>query len=109
MPKEVNEISKLFKKNNQSKEKNIIKRTYAQALLSSSNVKEILKIRETFSNLQVNKIKNIQKVINNNGKLKPCINITMKDLFRKQVIILMNNENKTKFMEALSGHITNLN
>ena len=33
----------------------------------------------------------------------------MKDPFRKQVIILISNDNKTKFMESLSSHITNLN
>ena len=59
MLKEVNKISKFFKKNNQSKEKSIIKRTYAQALLFSFNVKEILKIKKTFPILQVNKIENI--------------------------------------------------
>ena len=41
--KEVNEILKYFKKNNQYKDKNKIKKLYVQALLFSSNVKEILK------------------------------------------------------------------
>ena len=33
----------------------------------------------------------------------------MKDLSKKQVIIPMSNNNKTKFIESLSSHITNLN
>jgi len=31
--------------------------------------------------------------------------MTMKGLSRKQVIVPMNNENKSKFMEASSAHI----
>ena len=82
---------------------------YAQALSTSTNTKKILKIKEIFLNLQANKIKNIQKIINNDGKPKPKLNMTTKSILRKQVIILMSNENKLKFMELLSAHITNLN
>jgi len=35
--------------------------------------------------------------------------MTMKGLSRKQVIIPMSNDNKTKFMESVSFYITNLN
>ena len=35
--------------------------------------------------------------------------MTTKELSRKQVIISMSNDNKTKFMEFSSSHITNLN
>jgi len=35
--------------------------------------------------------------------------MTTKEPSRKQVIIPMNDENKVKFMKALSSHITNLN
>lgn len=68
-----------------------------------------MKIKEIFPNLQAKKIEKIHKVINNNSKPKPKINMTMKDLSRKQVIILMSNENKAKFMESSSVHIINLN
>jgi len=68
-----------------------------------------LKIKETFPNLQANKIESIQKIINNNGKPKPHINMTTKGSSRKQVIISINDENKIKFMEVLSIYITNLN
>ena len=109
-PKEVNEISKFFKKNSQLTEKKIEnKKSYIQASFLSSNIKEILKIKENFPNLQAKKIKNIQKVINNSGKPKLRINMTIKGPSRKQVIIPMNNENKINFIEVLSTHITNLN
>jgi len=83
------------------------KKSYAQAL--TSNIKEILKIKETFPNLQTKKIENIQKFINNDSKLKLKLNMTTKRLSRKQVIVLIAHENKSKFMKASSAHITNLN
>ena len=57
----------------------------------------------------MNKIDNIHKIINDIGKPKPKLNITTKDFFRKQVIIPMSNENKTKFMKSSSVYINNLN
>ena len=75
----------------------------------STNIKEILKIKETFPNLHARKIENIQKVINNNSKPKPKLNMTMKDPLRKQAIVSISNENKIKFMESLSTHIMNFN
>ena len=80
-----------------------------QALFTSSNTKEILKIKKTFPKLQAKKIVNIQKIINSNNKSKLKQNMTMKDLSRKQVIVSMNNKNKLKFIELFSIHITNLN
>jgi len=44
----------------------------------SSNTKEILKIKKTFQNLQAKKNENIQKIINNNSKLRPKLNMTTK-------------------------------
>jgi len=81
---EVNKISKYFKptkpvQNNKPEEK-----LYVQASKHNiSNTKEVLKIKETFPNFETDKIKNIQKIINNSGKSKSKLNITMKGLFRK--------------------------
>ena len=58
-----------------------------------------------FTKLQVRKIGNIHKIINGSRKPKPKVNITTKKLSRKQVIILMSNENKTRFIEFSSKHI----
>jgi len=109
MPKEVNEISKFFKKNNQPTEKKDIRKSYVQVFFSTTSTREVLKIKETFPNLQAKKIKNIQKIINGKGKPKPRISIMMKGPPRKQIIVPMSNENKTKFMKESSAHITNLN
>ena len=70
---------------------------------------KVLKIKEAFLSLKTNKIENIQKIINGNNKPKLCINMTTKDLPRKQVIVSMNSDNKTNFMKESSSHITNLN
>ena len=104
--KEVKEISKFFKKISQLTKKKGTKKPYMQALSTSSNTKEILKIKETFLKLQAKKSK---KIINGNGKSKPKLNILIKSLFRKQVIVTMSNENKSKFMKSSNIYITNLN
>jgi len=104
--KEVKEISKFFKKISQLIKKKGTKKSYMQALSTSSNTKEILKIKETFLKLQAKKSK---KIINDNGKSKPKLNMLIKSLFRKQFIVPMSNENKSKFMKSSSIQITNLN
>jgi len=109
LPKEVNKISKYFKRNNQTNEEKSQRKTYAQVLTSLYNIREVLKIKETFPNLQIKKIKNIQKIINSEGKPKPRIHMMTKGLLRKQVIIPMSNDNKAKFIEDFSAHITNIN
>jgi len=83
-PKEVKNIVKFFKKNEKTKEKETQKKSYAQASSSGNNTREVLKIKEMFSNLQAKKIENIQKNINRDGKLKPRLNMTTKRLSRKQ-------------------------
>jgi len=48
-------------------------------------------------------------MIKGDSKSKPHINITTKDLSRKQVIIPMNDVNKKYFIEESSIYITNMN
>lgn len=105
--KEVNKISKFFKKNNKPAEKKDIGKSNAQVSLSLTS--QVLKIKKTFSKLQASKIDSIYKIISGTGKLKPKLNMTIKGSLRKQVIIPISNDNKIKFMESLSFHITNLN
>ena len=107
IPKEVNKISKFFKKNNKLFEKKNIGKLYAQAL--SPLTSKILKIKKTFPKLQTSKIDNIYKIVSGARKPKPKLNIITKDPSRKQVIIPMSNKNKNKFMGSLNSHITNLN
>ena len=75
----------------------------------SKNVKDILKLKKSFSQLSLKKIEDINKMINNTGKLKPHINITTKKLFCKQIIISKGKENITKFMTSSEKYITNIN
>ena len=76
---------------------------------SLPKISKTLKIKKTFSKLQMNKIDNIHKIINSIRKSKPKLNIMTKDLSRKQVIISMSNENKAKFIKFSSTYITDLN
>ena len=82
-PKEINKISKIFKKNTKLTKKKNIGKSYIQASLPKTS--KILKIKETFKvpKLQVNKIDNIYKIINSVGKSKPKLNMTTKSLSRK--------------------------
>ena len=82
---------------------------YTQKSKSGNNTMEIFKIKDTFLFLKVNKIKNIQKIINGSSKPKLYINMTTKDPFRKQVIALINSDNIKKFIDKSSSHISNLN
>jgi len=66
-----------------------------------------LKIKEAFPSLQNKKIKLIQKIISGEGKLKPCINITIKGPSRKQVIVSMSidNANINKTLKNIKSDI----
>ena len=108
-PKKVNEISKYFKTSNSNNPDNNKGKLYAQTSKVGSSTKEILKIKDAFPSLKADKIDNIQKIINGGSKLKPRINMTMKGPSRKQIIVPMNNDNKAKFMEDSSTHVSNLN
>jgi len=68
-----------------------------------------LEIKETFSNLQNKKIENIQKIIRSENKPKPKLNIITKETLRKQVIVPINNNNKTQFIKESSAYVANIN
>jgi len=84
--KEVNEISKFFKKNHSP---NVNKKSYAQASSNGSNsnstnmARETLKIKEAFPSLHNKKIEQIQKIISGITNLKPHINMTTKGPLHK--------------------------
>jgi len=115
LQKEVNELSKYFKKNTNSQQK----KSYANAtsllkqpsLVAPKNItREMLKIKEVFPNLPNKKIEEMQKVINGSkDKVKPKINMTTKGLSRKQVTVPMNNNIAKKFIKNSSLHIANIN
>ena len=116
--KEVNEISKYFKKNNNVNPT----KSYTQASSSSKKTntsssapvsditRDTLKIKESFPNLPNAKIDLIQKVINgSNSKPKPRINMTMKGPSCKQVIIPISNDLSKKFIKDSSMYVININ
>ena len=110
LAKEVNEISKYFKKQQPS---NNSKKSYAQISAKSSNsfniTREILKINKAFLSLQNKKIEIVQKIISSQDKPKPKINMTTKGPLHKQVIILMNDICANNFIKDLSIYIYNIN
>jgi len=107
--KEVLEKSKFFSKGKKPMAivKTNQKQSYAQ--VTGSNVSNILKLKENYPNLLTKKIKNIQKIINDLGKLKPCIKMTTKSPLQKQIIVSMSQDNISKFIASFSSYIANIN
>jgi len=113
--REVNIISKYFqngkslgeaKKPNEAKKLTML---YAQASNPMANMSEVLKIKEAFPALNAKKIDQVNNIIKDNLKPKPCIQMTTKGPSRKQVIILMSGNNNSTFMKNSSLHIVNIN
>ena len=94
-PKEVREIFKYFKITNLINNNKNNNKSYAQVSNMDNNTREVLKIKETSPNFQAKKTENIQKIIRGDSKPKSKLNMTMKGLFKKQVIVPINNDNKT--------------
>ena len=82
--------------------------SYTQVLKQTANTSEVLKIKEAFPALNAKKIDQISNIIKGNPKLKPHIQMTTKDPFRKQVIVPMSNENNI-FMKNSATHVANIN
>ena len=70
---------------------------------------DIIKIKETFPSMRAKGIDQINSIVKGSPKPKPCIQMTTKSSSRKQVIILMGNDNIEKFMKNSTIHVTNLN
>jgi len=106
--KEVNEISKFFKKND-----NPQKKLYAQVsskLQNSNTMMNTLKIKEMFPKLQNYKIDQVQKIINDSkSKPKHCINMTTKSPSCKQIIVPMNKEAGYMYIKDANSHISSIN
>jgi len=113
--REVNVISKYFQNSKSSVEAKKPSETkkpaisYTQASRPMTNTLEVLKIKEAFPALNAKKINQINNIIKDNPKPKPHIQMTTKDLSKKQVIIPMSSDNISVFMKNLSLHVTNIN
>jgi len=111
--KEVNTISKYFQNNKPSNDKSKDRpkpsKSYAQASKPTVSTAEVLKIKKTFPALSVEKIDQVNNIINESSKPKPRIQTTTKEPSRKQVIILMSKENVESFIKNSSFHISSMN
>jgi len=109
LQKEVIQISKFFKN---TKPINIIStKSYTQALKQSymNNILEVIKIKDTFTILDAQKVDKIHKIVNSSLKPKLRIQMTTKGPSRKQIIILISNDNIIKFMKNSLLHVANIN
>jgi len=83
-----------------------LKNCTLKPLTSANTTKEVLKTKETFSNLQTKKIENI---ISNKDKVKPKLHMIIKEPSRKQVIFPMSNDNKAKFITESNTYRVSIN
>jgi len=97
------------KKGKQSKEITNHKNKLLYAQVSAPKVDKILKLKADYPNLSAEKIKNVYNIIHNSGKVKLKINMTIKEPLRKQIIVPIDNSNKSKFILSSSTHIANIN
>ena len=104
----------LIKDNKEMKKEDIRKnfkpikiKSYIQ--YSSTNINNIIKIKENFLNLLWKRIKEVYRVIYDQKKVKPKINMMTKDPLHRQIIIPMNSENLAKIWSKSVEYITNIN
>ena len=100
--KKILEKSKFFSKGKKKATVNKALQNKSYAQVAGPSVSEILKLKENYPNLQIKKIENIQKIINNSGKSKPHIKMTTKDSSYKQIIISIGKENVDNIMISTS-------
>jgi len=69
----------------------------------------VLKIKESFPALNAKQIDQVNNIVKGNQKSKPHIQMTMKGPSRKQIIILMSNDNNNTFMKNSVAHVASIN
>ena len=84
-------------------------KSYAQALRQNISTSEVIKMKKVFSSIDTKKIDQINNIVKGTPKMKPHIQMTMKGLLRKHIIIPISNENNSKFMKNSSTYVTNIN
>jgi len=107
--KEVNQISKYFKNIKLDNNTKQSQKSYTQALKQNISMSEVIKIKKAFPTIGANKIEQINNIVKDNTKAKSHIQMIMKELSRKHVIILMSSKNNMKFMKNFSIHVANMN
>ena len=106
---EVNTILKYFQGSKPTTDPKKLTKSYTQASKQSASTSEVLKIKESFPALNVKQINQVNNIVKDNQKLKPCIQMTTKGPSRKQIIIPISNNNNNAFMKNSTAHVTNIN
>ena len=76
---------------------------------SSTNIQDILKLKENFPKLSDKKIEEIRKTVYNSNTPKPRLNITTKDPSYKQIIIPIGGNSIKTFMSSSNDYVVNIN
>ena len=106
--KEINVISKYFKNKQMEITNPGNSKSYAQASKQSTSTLDIIKIKNMFPSIGAKKIDQINEIVKG-SKPKHQINMTIKGPSCKQVIFLMNSDNRDRFMKNSAIYIANLN
>ena len=108
LPRPSKSILTKFKYYKKSQSSNSKTKSFTQA--TKGNLEDILKIKDAFPKLLSSKIIKLHNVTNNSRvKGKSKLNMTTKGLFRKQVIILINEDNSRKIVSWANIHVSNIN
>jgi len=83
------------------------KKLYTQA--SYTSVEDIIHIKDVFPTASPKKIIEINNIINKSGSVKLKVNMTIKELSRKQVFILMSKDNAKVIGSNASSYIMFIN
>ena len=89
-----------------------MKKSYTQAFKSNilQKIENVLQLKKAFPSLLVDKVENILKAKNSGkGIKKPRINMTMKELLRRKIIVPTTKSNVESIVNLAHIHITNIN
>ena len=88
------------------------KKSYVEASKAnqSSNIDDVIQVKEAFPKLSADEVGKILKAKNSNGGTKkPKINITTREQSRREVIIPMAKTNAELIINSVHIHISNVN
>ena len=91
---------------------NTMKKSYAEAskVNNSSNIEDVIQVKEAFPELSADEVGKMLKAKNNNGGTKkPKINMTTRGQSRREVIIPMAKSNAELIVNSAQIHISNIN
>ena len=88
------------------------KKSYVEASKTNqlSNIDDVIRVKEVFSELSANEVGKMLKAKNSNGEMKkPKINMTTRGQSRREVIIPMAKTNTELIVNSAHIHISNIN